>query len=611
MSFTAHYTPIPAPTPRAGRLARLWAFVRRSFMRICTWLGFAMVMMFLSSLLMQSLVKPHGVFVHHGSVLQLDLRQVAEQGQADPLAALLGDDTIDLHTLIYALDRASTDERIKGLVADVSDMNLGPAQVEELRAAITRFRASGRFAHAYADNFGDIGPGNRPYWLASAFDTIAMQPLGTVGLTGAGMSLPFARGLLDKIGITPDIRERYEFKGAASTMTDTTLSAPLRSNYQKMIDDVHNSMMNDISAARKISRADLQKLVNTAPLLDTQAQKAGLLDELIYHDQLINKVEATMGEKKRWLDMADYISALEPPKGPVKATAALIHVDGAIVRLASDSGPTGERDVASAQELVATINKAAADDSIKAIILRINSPGGSVTASESIHRALVRAHERGKYIVVSMGEMAASGGYWIATAADRIVADPSTLTGSIGVVGGKMVIDGLSDKLGINWVDLNTGANSSMFSPARPFSGTAVTQINASLDQVYKTFLQRVMDGRNLKPAQMDALARGRVWTGVSAQKVGLVDELGGLKDAIRLVREHLQLAEGERLAIKQLPEPELSPHMIIGLLRQFISAPTFSMLTWQNLLLSLQQASAQVSQPSRALIYTGPVLAQ
>lgn len=526
---------------------------------------------------------------------------VTENADANPFASAMGDTSINLRDLIRAIDRAGKDSRVQALLISTSRVDLDSAQIEEVRSALKRFNESGKKSYAYADSFGEFGPGNRPYWLASAASEIWMQPLGSVALTGAAVSMPFARNLLDKIGIVPDIHQRHEFKGAAANLSESAMPAPLRQNYTKLVDDLESAMMRDIAASRNIKPEELKKIVDRAPLLDQESLTAKLIDHLDYAD----KLEAALSVPTVPLySLQDYLgdNGSSNSKGKPVADVALVYIDGAIVPSEQDSGPMGEKKTASAESLTQSLKEIAENKDIKAVVLRINSPGGSVTASESILRMVKVVRESGKYVVVSMGGAAASGGYWIASGADYILASPSTLTGSIGVVGGKFVIGPLLEKLGVNWANIGTGANSTMWSADKPFSGTGLARVDAGLDHIYNSFVQRVSEGRKLSPQQVDAVARGRVWSGASAKEVGLVDELGGLRESFAVVRRQLKLDENALLSVTLYPAPEPPGRRLLALIRQFVSSPALSPLSVEKL------GQALLAPPvTGALYYLGP----
>lgn len=543
-------------------------------------------------------------------VLEFDFAQpVAETGSGDPLSEILGGRSVDLRSLIQSLDRARRDERVKGIVASIATTDLSPAQVEDVRAALKRFTDSGRFAYAWAPSFGELGPGNRAYWLASAFPTIRMQPLGLVGLTGAAMSQPFARTALDSLGVIPDVHQRHEYKGAAANMADASLPEPLRQNYQSLLDSMHSNMVRDIATARNLKDVEVRRIIDRAPLLAQTAVDDKLIDAIGYKDDLRKEALETAGTGATFIDLIDYLQrSTTPPPAEKTNPVALIYASGPIVGAKSDRGPMGERAVAAADVLEKAIADAVKVPNIKVIVIRMDSPGGSVTASETVHHAIKRAREAGKYVIISMGATAASGGYWISSAADYIVAQPSTLTGSIGVVAGKLVIGPVSQRLGINWSTLTTGANSGMWAPDQAFSGSGLAQVEASLDEIYNGFTQRVAEGRNLTAEQVDALARGRVWSGAQAKELGLVDQLGSLRDAFSLAAKHMDLPEDAPLRLAIFPKPETPSERVMRLLQQFAAAPGLNPLSWSELAPAVAaMLHAPGTQANGALYYSGP----
>lgn len=551
--------------------------MRNFFVKAFAIIGFMVVMSLVTGFLVGLWLADRPVKLPNEMVLTFDFgRPIRENAESDSLAHALGDDSVRLQILLRAIDRASRDERVKGLIANVSDVSLEPAQIEEVRTALKVFNESGKFSIAYGDSLGEMGPANRQYWLASAFKQIWMQPLGTVGLTGPAASMPFARRALDRLGVIPDMHQRQEYKGAADTFTQATIPAPLRENYQKLLNGMRDELVTDIAASRSLSEREVKRLMDRAPLLADEALDGKLIDHIGYYDEMREEVSKLAADAED-VDLIDFLPGAVNPDRPLIGKVALIYVTGPIVRLDYESGPFGENETTSAETLVAAIDEAAADPSYDAIILRIDSPGGSVTASESIHRALDRARTGGKYIVASMGGTAASGGYWIATAANTIVADANTITGSIGVVGGKFAIGPISERLGVNWVEIGTSANSTMWSGARPFSGTGLARIDASLDEIYKTFLERVRVGRKLPANKLDALARGRVWLGRAAQENGLVDRIGGLKTAFDVVREHLKADPDSLMSSTILPRPVPASERLLQALRYYVVGPNLA----------------------------------
>lgn len=575
-------------------------------------------------------------------ILSFDFRvQTPEQTQSNALLdALAEKQPFPFRYLITALDRASKDDRVKGFMAYVSDAELDPAQTNELRDAIARFRANGKFAYAFADSLGEGTNSGRAYWLAAAFEQIWLQPLGILSLNGPSLSVPFAGDLLNKIGILADMHQRYEYKGIADTFTKNQMPAPIRENYDKLVSDIKTEMLENISSNRHIDKKTVSTLMDKGFLFDKEALQAGLIDHIDYRDQMEEAATHKAGGEAESTDIIDYfynsssiaakdkksehknvavadaphalpaqadntsnkngqektVANLAAPeaslssdvhstpektekkqekesKDPLKI--ALIYVDGPIVRLDDDRGPFGENQVASAETIANALQTATHDGSISGIVLRVNSPGGSVTASETIYRAMMEAREHSKYIVVSMGGLAASGGYWIATAADKIVADPATITGSIGVASGKFVMQGLYEKLGVKWEDISSSKNATIWSPTHPFNPEQMQRINQSLDVIYNEFLIRVSESRNISVENLDKLARGRVWMGRTAHELGLVDELGGLRTAFKLVREHAGHPEGSKVTIIALPAEKSPTEQIMSLLKSFMMIPS------------------------------------
>jgi protease-4 len=529
------------------------------FSRLFAVIGFSVVLSLLTGALIgyfsQSAPKLPQQFV-----LVLDFAdQTGGNSSKAPFSSLLTSDGLTAFDISSALDRAAADPRVLGFAADVSASALDMAATEEVRAALIRFAAKGKFTTAWADSFGELGPATRDYWLASGFQQINLQPLGMVGLVGPSLSLPFAREALDKLGVEPNVFRRHEFKSAMDTFNDKALSDPVRQNYTQLITDIFEQMSKDIAISRKLDPAKLKALVDLAPLDDETAKEAGLIDELIYRAAWVKKLSDTH-ENAKQINLADYINSrpYHAPKGDKTrslGTVALIMVHGPIVRGSTDESGFAS-DTAGARSVARYIEQAARQEDVAYILLRIDSPGGSVAASETIHNAVLEAKANGKKVVVSMAGTAASGGYWIASAADHIVANASTITGSIGVVAGKFSFGALSEKLGVHWDSIGTGANSTMWDGSKPFTPEQAARIERSMDRTYEAFTKRVMEGRKITPEKIDILARGRVWSGQTAHALGLVDEIGGMYEAITYIKHDLGGDESSKIALRPIPEP-------------------------------------------------------
>jgi protease-4 len=487
-------------------------------------------------------------------VLSADLDQnLAEGPGADVLSRALFGDTMTLRDFLDALEEAGNDPRVKGLYARLGDDSLGLARVQEVRDAIAAFRAKGKFAIAFADTFGEFGPATRPYYLATAFDQIWLQPMGDLGLTGLYTETPFIHDTLQRIGVAADFDHRSEYKTAMNSLTEDAMTAPQREETEGLLTSLDGQIVRDISAARKIAEPDLRALIDRAPLFANEAEAGHLVDKLGYRDEAIAAAERRAGGGATLVAMSRYLDhAGRPNDRGVKI--ALIHGDGLITRKGTGGSLIDENGF-DAQKVAKAIREAIADKDVRAILFRIDSPGGSVVASETVWREIDRAHRQGKPVIVSMGDVAASGGYYIAAPADKIVAEPATLTGSVGVLAGKIVLAGLMQKLGVNFAAIGRGANAGMFSATEDFSPAAKQRLDDILDRIYAGFKDHVGAGRHLSADAVEAIAKGRVWSGEDAKKNGLVDALGGYEVALKLTKEAAKIPADAPIDLVTFPK--------------------------------------------------------
>ncbi|HEX3883182.1 MAG TPA: signal peptide peptidase SppA [Stellaceae bacterium] len=487
-------------------------------------------------------------------VLSADLdRDLAEGQGANAVSRALFGDGMTLRDFLDALEKAGDDPRVKGLYARLGDDTLGLARVQQVRDAIAAFRAKGKFAIAFADTFGEFGPGTRPYYLATAFDQIWLQPMGDVGLTGLYSETPFLRDALGRIGVAADFSHRAEYKTAMNSLTESAMTAPQREEMEGLLSSLDGQIVRDVAAARKIPEPDLRALIDRAPLLADEAEAAHLVDKLGYRDEAIGAAQHRAGNGARFVRMSRYLDRAGHPHDS-GAEIALIYGTGMITREGTGGSLVGASGF-DAQKVAAAIRQAAADKNIRAILFRIDSPGGSVVASETVWREIDRAHRRGKPVIVSMGDVAGSGGYYIAAPADKIVAEPATLTGSVGVLAGKIVLAGLMQRLGVNFDAVERGANAGMFSAIEDFSPAAQHRLDDVLDRIYAGFKNRVGNGRKLTPEAVEAVAKGRVWTGEQAKANGLVDAVGGYEVALRLAKEAANIPADAPIDLVTLPK--------------------------------------------------------
>jgi len=481
-------------------------------------------------------------------ILELDLTSgITEEPPADPLSALVAMRRPRLADVLGALRRAAADDRVRALVVKVGGRPIGLAQVQELRTAISAFAGAGKLTVAWAETFGESSPGNVPYYLATAFDQIYLQPSGEVGLTGISVQNWFYRGALDKLGVEFQVGKREEYKSAAERLTERGFSEPAREEVARVAASIVEQITEAIARRLEISAEEARALIDRGPFIAAEALEVRLVDKLGYRDEVYDTVRETVGQDAYLLFLGRYHRARVLAErtrrlpNPGEEAVALIYATGPIRRGRSGRGPLSGNSMGS-DTVSGALRSAVADRRVKAIVLRVNSPGGSYVASDTIWREVVRAGAAGKPVVVSMGDVAASGGYYIAIAAGSIFAQPGTITGSIGVLSGKPVLGQALERAGVTSDTVSEGAHADMFTTSRPFRDDEWAMINSWLDRVYADFTGKVADGRGLTQQQVQEIARGRVWTGADAVGIGLVDRLGGLDDAVAEARSKARL---------------------------------------------------------------------
>ena len=517
--------------------------MRRVIVGFFAAVGFLTVLFALAGVLLIGGLKPKVTPLADNIILSVDLtHELTEGAHEDRLLRLLVGGEATLRDVLDAIEMASGDPRVKGLVARVGEDGLGLGKIQELRDAIAAFRAKGKFALAFADSFGEFGPGTRPYYLATAFDEIWLQPMGNVGLIGLYAEVPFFKGTLDLLGIATQFDHREEFKTAMNSLTETKMTPPHREEVDALLASVSGQIIHGIADARKLSEADVRGAIDRGPLLAEEARQAKLVDRLGYRDQVIADAHLRAGSGAELTSLTTYLDHAGRPHRD-GSTIAVIYGTGLIQRTASSANPLSEANVMAANEITRAFRAAVRDAAVRAVIFRVDSPGGSVVASEAIWREVVFAHERGKPVIVSMGDVAGSGGYYIAAPADKIVAEPATLTGSIGVLAGKFVLSDLLQKVGMSVDSAQIGTNAAMYSSSSEFSARAHSRLEAFLDDTYKGFKDHVASGRRMTQEEVEDVAKGRVWSGEDAKARGLVDELGGRAVALRLAKEAARLA--------------------------------------------------------------------
>ena len=491
------------------------------------------------------------------TILEANFEQEFMEDVPDtPSAQLLLTDRQTVRDVVDAIDRGASDDRVVGMIAKIGAAPMGMAKTQEIRDAVQRFRAHKKFAVAYSETFGEFGPGNGAYYLATAFDHIYLQPSGDVGLTGIIMESPFVKGTLAKLGVTFHGDHRYEYKNALNFYTETKYTGPHKEAMTAIMTAWFNQMKDGICQARKIAPEKFQALVDAGPYLGKEAVTAQLVDAIAYRDEVYNDVKSKAGDGAELLYLDKYLGRAGRPHDRGK-TVALVFGVGEVTRGKSDYDPVQDSQNMGSDTVAGAIRAAAEDKDVKAILFRVDSPGGSYVASDAIWREVVRARQTGKPVIVSMGNLAGSGGYFVAMAADRIVAEPGTITASIGVLGGKMLTGGLWDKVGLSWDEVHQGENATMFTGTHDYTPAEWERFEAWLDRVYVDFTSKVADGRKLPKEKVLEIAKGRIWSGQDAKNLGLVDELGGYDTALKLAKKAAGVAEGEDVKLAVYPRPK------------------------------------------------------
>lgn len=484
---------------------------------------------------------------------------------------LFGDLTESLADVIKRFDKAANDPKISGVLIEVKSPSVGWGKLNELRQAILRVRAKGKKVSCWMETGT-----SKDYMLAATCDEIIMPESGMLLLPGLRAEVSFYKNLFDKLDIKADILRVGEFKSAAEPFTRTSMSAPFRKEMEEILDNYHSQMVSIIAKGRKLDPKKVTAIIDDGLLDVKEAKKQALVDVVIYQDQ-IEKHLAThhagskvtlkkkYGKKKLDLDFSGFggmikfmnlIMGVDSGNGKRGgAKIAVIHATGAITSgRSSDSMFSGK--TLGSETFVKAVQKAVKDSQVKAIVVRVNSPGGSALASDIMWRSLQVAKKAGKPIVISMGDVAASGGYYIAMGADVIYAEPGTLTGSIGVVGGKLAFKGLYEKIGITTEVISRGKNSGILSLLNPMSESEKKTMQRLLLNTYKDFTTKAATGRKMKYDALEKLARGRIYTGAMAKKIGLVDELGTIEDAIAHAKKLAGLNPDDDVERMILPKP-------------------------------------------------------
>jgi protease-4 len=500
-----------------------------------------------------------------------EIRLSGPYPESSQMPGLFGDLVESLQTCMDRMHQATRDKSIKGVILRIDDVEVGWGRLNELQTAIAAVRKSGKPVWAVMNDAG-----NKQYLLASACDRILMPESGTLMLTGLRAEVTFYKNLLEMLDIKADMLRVGAFKSAAEPYTRTEMSDEFRTEMEAILDDYYATMVSQIAASRKLPEEKVRELIDRGLIGADEAKTMGLIDEVAYEDQLTTLIAGgdesltvtirSDYRKKKMNTNLDLFSLMEILGGgsssseSTRPRIAVLRLEGAIVS-GSDALSLLPESLISSDKIVPLIHKLAKDENVKAIVLRVDSPGGSALASDLIWRALEAS---GKPIVASMSDTAASGGYYISMGADAIYAEPGTLTGSIGVVGGKIAIEGLLKKVGVTTSVIRRGQNSGVMSLTEGFSDSEREAMQQMLNRIYEQFTRKAAAGRKMDVTALEGLARGRVYTGQQAKNIGLIDHLGTLADAVAHARTLAGDTES-KLELEDLPRPQSPLEMLMG----------------------------------------------
>ncbi len=444
--------------------------------------------------------------------------------------------------LIDLITELTQDSRVKAISLTISGNNFSTAQAEELRSALSKFKDAGKKIYTFAYGFGDGSNGTAAYYLASISDKIFMQPHGTVSILGASLESYFLKDLFDDFEIKIEAARRNEYKGVVDQMTRADFTPTVKENLTDLVKSVVETVQKDTAKNRKIELATFIQLMNTAPHGDQDAVKEKLLDELIHKDQIKEKISDDIGGKPTFVTIKGYTPTAKRPVS--KNKIGVIFLDSDVS--ASGLNASNMNDPYSPDALDKAFEIAAKEDGIKAIVFRVNTPGGAVSGAETIQRAVKRTVDKGIPVIISMGSVAASAGYYMSAPATKIFANKTTITGSIGVAVAKPNIGVATSMYGVTWDRVQVGDNAGMWSLTKDFNEHEWKFIQDNIDQFYHHFTQSVATGRKLSLDKVESIAGGRVWSGSAAKENGLVDEIGGFFEALEEAKKIADVKETE-----------------------------------------------------------------
>ncbi len=509
------------------------------------------------SIVLLALIAPNFVCAQRAKAKFVELEIGGALPDVKPMFSLFGPQSdSSFYDLAQRIAKIRKDRAISGVVVKINGLMTGWAKMQELRDMLVELRHSGKEIICFLESGGNV-----EYLLACAGDKIVMVPSGTLMITGLRAEAIFLKSLLEKLNIEANMQQIGVYKSAAESYTRESMSVAQKEELNLILDDLYVQMVNIIAADRKLKKSMVYALIDNGPFTAKDAKNTGLVDELLYYDQVIELLKQEKGENTAFITgygqkaksdpdlsslggLLKFFSILSPrPKARTanKPKIALIYASGVILPGAGFDDPFTSEQTITPKTMSKAFQTARDDKSIKAVVFRIDSPGGSAMASDLIWHEVALTQKQ-KPVVVSMSDVAGSGGYYIAMAADTIVAEPGTITGSIGVIGGKFNFQGLYNKFGITKDVITRGRNANLFSDYSNFTESERARIQKLMEAVYIDFVHKAAEGRNMTDAEIHALAQGRIWTGKQAKELGLIDELGGLDRALSIARKKAHL---------------------------------------------------------------------
>jgi protease-4 len=500
--------------------------------------------------------------------------------------------------LYPALRAARQDSGVRGLAVYIQDADLGLAKAQELRRQMMALRRAGKFVECYLETAGEGSNGTLAYYLATACEKVHLAPAGDLNLLGLYSETRFLRGALDKLKIEPDFNRVGRYKSAVETYTQTQYTPEAQEAIAAVLDGDFAQIVSAVAEARHKSEPEVRALIDGAPYSADEALARGLVDRLSYPDEFKAALEKRVGRKPDYVAIEDY----RPRPVLAGKRVAVVFALGTIVRGGGGSAPWTEESYLGSDDFATVLRDVGDDRSVAAVVLRIDSPGGSALASDFMLREVERLEER-KPVVVSMSDEAASGGYYIAARANKIVAEPATLTGSIGIFGGKLVTRRFEEEiLGLGHDTQKRGANADIYSTLQPYTPQQEVRIQQLMLHTYQAFIGHVAAGRRMSRPAVERIAAGRVWTGAAAQKIGLVDELGGLDRAVEIARQQARIGAGETVGLDFYPAPPSWLDLVVEKRQPRLPAPLAdvarSLETSAPRLLQLPPEVARIAHP-------------